>query len=95
MRLTALSVLQRGLGSVARGRLDAYFEIGVGGPWDMAAGALITTEAGGTVLDPAGGPFNLMSRRVLAANALVGPKVAAILASRPLGPNEPEALPVS
>lgn len=80
--------------SVARGRLDAYFEIGVGGPWDMAAAALILTEAGGTVMDPAGGPFNLMSRRVLAANSHVGPKVAAIIGPCPLGPNEPGPLPV-
>lgn len=35
-------------------RLDAYFEYGLGGPWDMAAGAVILTEAGGRVLDPSG-----------------------------------------
>ena len=33
---------------VAAGRLDAYFETGLG-PWDLAAGSLIVREAGGMV----------------------------------------------
>lgn len=33
---------------VASGRLDGYFEIGLK-PWDVAAGALLVTEAGGAV----------------------------------------------
>jgi myo-inositol-1(or 4)-monophosphatase len=33
---------------VACGRLDGYFEIGLK-PWDVAAGALLVTEAGGSV----------------------------------------------
>ena len=33
---------------VAAGRLDAYFETGLG-PWDLAAGGLIVREAGGIV----------------------------------------------
>jgi myo-inositol-1(or 4)-monophosphatase len=40
--------------SVACGRLDAYYERGLG-PWDLAAGALIAAEAGATVGDLAGG----------------------------------------
>ena len=42
--------------SVACGRVDAYFERGLG-PWDHAAGALIAQEAGAVVLDrtPHGG----------------------------------------
>lgn len=39
---------------VACGRLDAFYEVGFGGCWDVAAGALILQEAGGTVLDPSG-----------------------------------------
>ncbi|KDD75655.1 inositol monophosphatase [Helicosporidium sp. ATCC 50920] len=39
---------------VAAGRLDAYFEYGLGGPWDMAAGAVVLREAGGIVVDPSG-----------------------------------------
>ena len=34
---------------VAAGRLDAYFEDGFGGPWDVAAGKVIIEEAGGVV----------------------------------------------
>jgi myo-inositol-1(or 4)-monophosphatase len=41
--------------SVACGRLDAYYERGLG-PWDLAAGALIAAEAGATVGDLEGGP---------------------------------------
>ena len=41
--------------SIAAGRADVFFEIGFGGPWDVAAGALILEEAGGAVADPAGG----------------------------------------
>eukprot|EP00884_Botryococcus_braunii_P021397 jgi/Botrbrau1/7941/Bobra.9_2s0099.1 len=79
--------------SVAKGRLDSYYEIGVGGPWDMAAASLIVAEAGGTLLDPAGGAFNLMSRRVLATNGQLGPRVAAVIGGCPLGPSEPGPLP--
>jgi myo-inositol-1(or 4)-monophosphatase len=39
---------------VAAGRLDGFFEVGLK-PWDVAAGALIVREAGGVVLDFAGG----------------------------------------
>jgi myo-inositol-1(or 4)-monophosphatase len=35
---------------VACGRLDAFWELGLS-PWDMAAGALIVSEAGGIVSD--------------------------------------------
>ncbi|KAJ8272733.1 hypothetical protein GJAV_G00092820 [Gymnothorax javanicus] len=52
---------------VASGVAEAYFEIGVH-CWDMAAGAVIVTESGGVVMDVDGGPWDLMSRRVLAAN---------------------------
>ena len=44
--------------------------VGFGGPWDVAAAACILKEAGGSVVDPlGGGAFDLMSRRVLAANS--------------------------
>jgi myo-inositol-1(or 4)-monophosphatase len=41
--------------SVACGRLDAFYERGLG-PWDLAAGALVAREAGARVGDLAGGP---------------------------------------
>lgn len=38
---------------VAMGGVDAYYEIGIHA-WDMAAGSLIVTEAGGWVCDVTG-----------------------------------------
>lgn len=43
---------------VACGAADAYFEFGIH-IWDIAAGELIITEAGGAVIDPAGGQVSL------------------------------------
>ncbi|MFC7406105.1 inositol monophosphatase family protein [Georgenia alba] len=40
---------------VADGRLDAYYEHGLN-PWDVAAGSLVVTEAGGVVEGLDGGP---------------------------------------
>jgi len=51
---------------VACGRLDGFFELGLQ-PWDMAAGALIVREAGGVVVDFAGGDDYLRSGEVIAA----------------------------
>ncbi len=42
------------LAYVAAGRTDGFWELGLS-PWDFAAGALLITEAGGTVSDLAGG----------------------------------------
>ena len=79
--------------SVAMGRLDFYYEVGLGGPWDMAAAALILEEAGGKVLDPVGGPFNLMSRRVLGTNGHLAVAVSGILAAATWADDEPQPLP--
>jgi inositol-phosphate phosphatase/L-galactose 1-phosphate phosphatase len=53
---------------VALGRLDGFYELGFGGPWDVAAGVLIVEEAGGEVFDPSGKSFDIMSHRVAACN---------------------------
>ncbi|XP_069076513.1 inositol monophosphatase 1 isoform X1 [Pleurodeles waltl] len=55
---------------VATGGADAYYEIGIH-CWDMAAAAVIVTEAGGVVIDATGGPFDLMSRRIITASSSV------------------------
>ncbi|XP_064548124.1 nucleolar protein dao-5 isoform X2 [Drosophila montana] len=55
-----------GLAMVASGVADGFYFFGLH-VWDMAAGNLLVTEAGGTVIDPAGGEVDIMSRRVLAA----------------------------
>ncbi|KAL3627342.1 vacuolar transporter chaperone [Castilleja foliolosa] len=56
---------------VAAGRLDLFYEVGFGGPWDVAAGALIVTEAGGLVFDPSGKDFDITSQRVAASNSFL------------------------
>ncbi|XP_053571136.1 inositol monophosphatase 1 [Bombina bombina] len=53
---------------VATGGADAYYEMGIH-CWDMAAASVIVTEAGGVVLDATGGPFDLMSCRIIAASS--------------------------
>ncbi|KAG9278439.1 inositol monophosphatase 1 [Astyanax mexicanus] len=52
---------------VAAGSVEAYYEIGIH-CWDFAAAAVIVEEAGGVLLDFEGGPMDLMSRRIIAAN---------------------------
>ena len=46
---------------VACGKLDAYFEEGFGGPWDVAAGRVIIEEAGGVCRMISGANFELLS----------------------------------
>lgn len=53
---------------VACGRLDITYELGFGGPWDVAAGVVIIQEAGGCVFDPSGDEVNIMSQRIAASN---------------------------
>lgn len=53
---------------VATGRLDLFYETGYGGPWDVAAGAVIVKEAGGLVYDPSGKGFDITTVRVAASN---------------------------
>ncbi|MDI3316409.1 MAG: inositol monophosphatase family protein [Bacillota bacterium] len=53
------------LAYVAAGRLEAFWELHLA-PWDMAAGALLVREAGGSVSDADGRPFRLEGGTVLA-----------------------------
>jgi len=53
---------------VGAGSADCYFHFGIH-CWDMAAGAIIVSEAGGLVLDPSGGDFDLMSRDILVCSS--------------------------
>jgi myo-inositol-1(or 4)-monophosphatase len=55
---------------VACGRLEAFWEFNLN-PWDTAAGVLMIEEAGGTVTNYSGGPFNIDSRETLASNGLL------------------------
>jgi myo-inositol-1(or 4)-monophosphatase len=55
------------LAYVAAGRLDGFWEFGLS-PWDMAAGSLLITEAGGLVGDLEGNSGYLESGHIVAAN---------------------------
>jgi myo-inositol-1(or 4)-monophosphatase len=62
------------LASVAAGRLDGFWEIGLS-PWDMAAGTLLVSEAGGLVGDLQGESNYMESGCIMAGN----PKIFAQL----------------
>jgi myo-inositol-1(or 4)-monophosphatase len=62
--------------SVACGRLDGFYESGLN-PWDMAAGWLMVTEAGGVVSGPHGGPPS--SALTVAGNPTVQAQLLAVL----------------
>uniref|UniRef100_A0A8C8VHD2 Inositol-1-monophosphatase n=1 Tax=Pelusios castaneus TaxID=367368 RepID=A0A8C8VHD2_9SAUR len=69
---------------VAAGGADAYYEMGIH-CWDMAGAGIIITEAGGVLLDVSGGPFDLMSRRIIAASSqVIGERIAKELQIIPL-----------
>jgi len=55
---------------VALGALDGYWEYKVR-PWDIAAGAILVREAGGTVTDAEGGPHQPFCSNLLASNGRV------------------------
>lgn len=58
------------LAYVAAGRFDGFWELKLH-PWDVAAGSLLITEAGGIVTDFKGRPFNIYSEEILASNGLI------------------------
>jgi myo-inositol-1(or 4)-monophosphatase len=55
------------LAAVAAGRLDGFWEIGLS-PWDMAAGVLMITEAGGLVGDFEGNDKFMERGQIVAGN---------------------------
>lgn len=55
---------------VAAGRSDAHWELGLS-PWDVAAGALIVLEAGGTLSDWQGRPWRPDVSRLVASNGRI------------------------
>jgi myo-inositol-1(or 4)-monophosphatase len=77
------------LAYVAAGRYDGFWEFGLS-PWDMAAGCLLITEAGGLVGDMEGNSTYLQSGNLVAGN----PKVFAQLL-QVIAPHLTEALKAS
>ena len=64
---------------VAAGWYDGFFETGLN-PWDLAAGSLIITEAGGLVGNFTGEPDFLYQREVVAANPKIYGQLVTLLA---------------
>ena len=63
---------------IADGRLDGYWERGLGS-WDLAAGVLIAREAGAVVTDLRGRPFDLFKGDVLGANPAIHRAMKSVL----------------
>jgi myo-inositol-1(or 4)-monophosphatase len=66
------------LSYVACGRFDGHWELKLN-PWDLAAGVLIVREAGGTVTDLAGAPFDAFQGDILASNGIIHGPMANVL----------------
>lgn len=66
------------LAFVAAGRFDAFWEWDLH-PWDVAAGALLITEAGGRVSAIDGGDFELAAGSIAASNAHVHDPLCRVL----------------
>lgn len=63
---------------VANGRLTAYWEYDLSS-WDIAAGALLITEAGGRFTDLKNVDYNLTTRKICGSNGLVHDELIEIL----------------
>ncbi len=55
------------LATLAAGQLDGYWEFKLK-PWDLAAGAILVDEAGGSVTSPQGSALDLWTGNVVASN---------------------------
>jgi myo-inositol-1(or 4)-monophosphatase len=64
---------------VAAGRLDGYWERGIA-PWDIAAGVLLVSEAGGAVTDYHGRPAGAFTREIVASNGALHPRMLDVIA---------------
>ncbi len=76
---------------IAAGRLDGYWERGIQ-PWDVAAGALMVVEAGGTVSDLAGGVYRSDDREILASNGSLHDQLLAVIGRHPFGDAPPATI---
>ncbi|MBU4046805.1 MAG: inositol monophosphatase [Gammaproteobacteria bacterium] len=63
----------------AAGRFDGFFETGLK-PWDLAAGALLISEAGGIVTDLAGNQNQLESGHICAGNPHIQEQLLKLIA---------------
>jgi myo-inositol-1(or 4)-monophosphatase len=64
----------------ACGRIDGFWELGLS-PWDMAAGSLLISEAGGLVGDLSGEPNYLTSGNIIGGNPKIFAQLLQIIAT--------------
>jgi myo-inositol-1(or 4)-monophosphatase len=69
--------------SVACGRFDGFYESHLGA-WDCGAGALIAAEAGATVTDYNGDPFDPFVGQVVVSNGHLHEAILRVLAETPI-----------
>jgi len=75
------------LAYVACGRFDGFWEIHLN-PWDLAAGALIVEEAGGSLSSISGGTFSVYGGGVIASNGLIQEAMTGVIGKGPSGRNQ-------
>jgi len=63
---------------VASGRLDGFWELKLK-PWDIAAGALIVAEAGGTLSNFSGKEFSISGNETLASNGIIHDEMVQVI----------------
>lgn len=68
------------LAYLAAGRFDGYWEVSLH-PWDVAAGKLILSEAGGTMTRYDGSPYTFSGGTMLATNGLIHDEMSSVLCS--------------
>lgn len=68
------------LAYVACGRFDGYYEYNLS-PWDVAAGVLLVSEAGGKVTDFSGDANAIFGRQIVASNQQLHPLLLSRLAT--------------
>lgn len=66
------------LSYVACGRADGFWEWRLH-PWDTAAGSLLVEEAGGSMSNFSGGPFEVTAEQTLASNGLLHQEMVEVL----------------
>ena len=66
------------LAYIAAGRVEGFFELNLS-PWDIAAGSLLITEAGGRITDFAGGEQYLETGNIVAGNTKIHSEILKII----------------
>jgi myo-inositol-1(or 4)-monophosphatase len=66
------------LAYVASGRIEGFFELNLS-PWDIAAGSLLITEAGGIITDFGGGNKYLSTGNIAAGNEFIHSEILKVI----------------